>query len=250
MSIFKEVFDYLESYFPETDGESWDQDGMDICIDMYSEVTKIVLALDVTSAVIDYAKEIGANLIITHHPVLFDKINVINGSTAEGKKLIALIKNGISCISYHTRLDKHEGGVNDSLSNKLGLKKDFSLYNGLVNVCTIEETDFDSFCQHVENSLGIKVRAFNNNGKAKKIALCGGGGKSCIDGAYFEGADTYITGEVDHMALINAAEYGINLILASHYATEALVLPYLKNVINSQFPNIQIFIKELEGLSK
>ncbi len=250
MAVFKEIFDYLESFFPKSDAEPWDQDGMDICINMFSEISKIVLALDVTSSVIDYAKEIGANLIITHHPVLFDKMNVINGSTAEGKKIIALIQNGISCISYHTRLDKHEGGVNDSLCNKLGLKKDHSLYNGLVNVCNIKETDFESFCIQVEKSLGIKVRAFNNNGKAKKIALCGGGGKSCIDGAYFDGADTYITGEVDHMALINSAEYGINLILASHYQTEALVLPYLKSVINSNFPEISVHIKELEGLSK
>ncbi len=250
MAIFGEVYNYLETIFPKSDSEPWDCDGVDVCIDSDAEIEKIVLALDVTSPVIEYAKEEGANLIITHHPFLFDKINIIDGSDAVGKKIISLIQNNISCISYHTRLDRHENGVNDSLCQKLGLNPEYKICNGIVNICTVEETDFDDFEKLVKSSLSANIRSFNNNGKVKKIALCGGGGKSFLKSVFAENVDTYITGEVDHMALIDSAEYGINLILGSHYSTEALVLPYLKKVIEDKFPNVPVLIKYTDEFSK
>lgn len=250
MAIFTDVYKYLEDFFPREDAEPWDQDGMDVCISPDAEIKKIILALDITSSVINYAKDEGANLIITHHPVLFDKINVIDASNTVGKKLVSLIKNDISAISYHTRLDKHQGGVNDSLCQKLGLTLEYKICNDIVNVCNVEETDFDVFAQNVKAFLNAEVRAYNNNGKVKKIAVCGGGGKSMISHIVKEGVDTYITGEVDHMALIDSAEYGINLILGTHYATEALVLPYLKSVIQEKFPQIPVLIKYTNEFSK
>lgn len=249
MATFNEVYNYLESVFPKADSEPWDCDGLDICINPNSKIQKIVLALDVTSSVIQYAKTEEANLIITHHPFLFDKINVIDGTDAVGKKIVSLIQNNISCISYHTRLDKHENGVNDSLCDKLGLKLEYKTCNNIVNICTIDEIDFELFEQRIKNSLSCNLRSFKNNDKVKKIAVCGGGGKSFIHDIAKENVDTYITGEVDHMALINSSEYNINLFLGTHYATEALVLPYLKKVIEEQFPNIPVLIKYTDEFS-
>ncbi len=241
--VFKEIYEYLESVFPKYDSEPWDCDGLDICIDRNAEIKKIVLALDVTTPVIEFAKENDANLIITHHPLLFDKINVIDGSEVTGKKVVSLIKNGISAISYHTRLDRHEGGVNDSLCEKLGLKKEYSIGNGIVNICSSEITDFEVFVENSKEILGDKVTAFKNSENFKKIAVCGGGGKSMLYQLPGEDIDTYITGEVDHMALINASEYGINLLLGTHYRTEALVLPFIKRVIEEKFQNACVLIK-------
>lgn len=250
MAIFKEVYGFLEEYFPKTDSEPWDCDGLDICVDQNAEINKIVLALDITSTVISYAKEIGANLIITHHPVLFDKINVIDESDIVGKKIISLISSGISSISYHTRLDKHEGGVNDSLCDKLGLVADYKICNGIVNVCSVEETEFETFSKKVEGSIPANIKKYENCKTVKKVAVCGGGGKSCIPEVVRNGVDTYITGEVDHMSLIDAKECGLNLILGTHYGTEALVLPYLKKVIENRFSEIPVFIKYTEEFSK
>jgi dinuclear metal center YbgI/SA1388 family protein len=250
MALFREVYQYLEDYFPKSDSEPWDCDGLDVCVNPDAEIKKIILALDVTSDVIDFAETEKANLIVSHHPFLFDKINVIDSSTATGKKVISLIKKDISAISYHTRLDKHEGGVNDSLCNALGLVPEYKVCDGLVNICYVKNTDFEEFARNVENKLNAKIRWFNNNGKVFKVALCGGGGKSCVDAVAREKADTYITGEVDHMALINCKEYGINLILGTHYATEALVLTYLKDVLENKFPDISIAIKYSEEYAR
>jgi putative NIF3 family GTP cyclohydrolase 1 type 2 len=129
------------------------------------------------------------------------------------------------------------------LCEKLGLIKDYRICNGLVNICTIDETDFMSFAEKAEKELGIPLRILNSNGKAKKVAVCGGGGKSFVDDVALEGADTYITGEVDHPKIIDAKEYNLNLILGSHYGTEALVLPFLAKTIKDKFPEIPVFIK-------
>ena len=246
--IFNDVYQYLESVFPRTDSEPWDCDGLDICINPNSHIQKIVVALDVTSSVIQYAKNEDANLIITHHPFLFDKINVIDGSEATGKKVVSLIKNGISAISYHTRLDRHEGGVNDTLCERLKLKKEYSICDGLVNICSAKETEFDSFVKSAKEILGDNISSFQNNDNFRKIAVCGGGGKSLLGQLPNEEVDTYLTGEVDHMALINAAEYKINLILGTHYRTEALVLPFLKRIIEEKFPDVPVLIKYEEKL--
>lgn len=250
MSTFKEIIEYLDSIFPKSDSEQFDPDGIDICISPDEEIKKIVVALDVTKEISDYASCEGSNLIITHHPLIFNKISTIDSSNATGKRIISLISKGISSVSYHTRLDKHDGGVTDSLCECLGLKKEYRISNGLVNICSIEETDFESFSKKIESTLGVPLRCFNNSKVVKKIAVCGGGGKSFLDDVALEGADTYITGEVDHPRLIDAAEYGINLILGSHYATEALVLPFLQKTIKEGFPDIEVFIKYSSELSK
>ncbi len=250
MATFKEIFDYLNTVFPKSDSEPWDTDGIDICLDPSVEINKIVLALDVTSKIADEAEKEGANLIITHHPLIFNKINEIDVSNSTSKRIISLISKGISSISLHTRLDKHQGGVTDSLCKKLGLFVDDKICNGLVNICHVEETSFESFTQKTEKSFGIPIRTFKNNEKVKTIAVCGGGGKSFVDDVVLYGADTYITGEVSHPQLIDAEEYGLNIVLGSHYATEIMVLPFLKNVIEEKFTNIPVVIKYTNGISK
>lgn len=243
MAIFNEIYDYLESVFPKTDSASWDCDGLDLCVDRKAEIKKIVLSLDVTSEIIKYAENEGANLIISHHPFLFDKINVIDAADTTGKKIISLIKKGISAISYHTRLDMHEGGVNDSITNALGLKREYKIFDDMINICTSEDSSFDSLIQKSKEVFSDGIKAYKNNDSVKKVAICGGGGKGVLHLLRKENVDTYITGELAHHELIDGEESGINLIIGTHYGTEALVLPFLKKIIEERFPEIPVLIK-------
>ena len=110
MATIKDIYNFIDSFAPFNTQEEWDNSGL-LVGDKNAKVTKILFALDVTSDVIEQAKNVGANLIITHHPVIFKAIsNVLSDSL-----MYKLISNNISIICAHTNYDKAVDGVNDIL---------------------------------------------------------------------------------------------------------------------------------------
>ncbi|MEG2118090.1 MAG: Nif3-like dinuclear metal center hexameric protein, partial [Clostridia bacterium] len=189
--------------------EDWDNDG--IMIDCGNEIKSVLVALDVTIDAIETAKKIGADAIITHHPLIFNKLECINIDESVSKRAIMCIKNNISVCAYHTCLDIYDGGVNDCLCKAIGIKNTvnflpFARVGELLN-----KTSYDDFVKSVEKSLNTKAFMLVDSKKAvKKVAVVSGGGKDYIFDAYKTGADTYLTGEVNHSAMIDAAVYKIN----------------------------------------
>ncbi len=220
--------------------EDWDNDG--IQIDCGNEIKRAVIALDCTSKVIEYAVSQNAGAVITHHPLIFKPLTDISASDSAGKRVVSCVKNNISVLSYHTCFDIAPGGVNDLLCEALGIKNTypflpFGRYGSLA-----AEMDFAAFVALCEDKLKTKVQNVVNCGKTvKNIAVIAGGGKDYVKEAARTGADTYLTGEVNHAAAIDCEEYRINLVCATHFATENAAMPRLAEKAGQFVPEVLVF---------
>ena len=245
----EQLVNALDGIIPKSLSEPWDNDGIDVIPDKNAEVSCVLCALDCTSVAINKATELGCNVIITHHPLVFKPLGAIDCDDSVGKRVIECIKRGIAVISFHTRLDIIEGGVNDALANAIGLNnlESFIPYG---RIGDIEETEFELFANRVADVLGLnkyELSLVKSTERSKRVALVSGCGKDEIDKALASGADTFITGEVMHNHMLDCKELGLNLICATHYATERIVLPLLAEKIG-EFASVKVleFTREEE----
>lgn len=227
----EQLINALDGMIPKNLSEPWDNDGLDVVPDKNAEITGVLCALDCTSVAVNRATELGCNVIITHHPLVFKPLGSVTCDDSVGKRVIECIKRGIAVVSFHTRLDIIEGGVNDILAETVGLKNisDFIPYGRIGDV---DEVGFEEFARHVAAVLGLNINELGlvkSKNTVKRVALVSGCGKDEIGDAINAGADTFITGEVMHNHMLDCKEMGINLICATHYATERIILPLLAN---------------------
>ncbi|WP_127836405.1 Nif3-like dinuclear metal center hexameric protein [Clostridium prolinivorans] len=228
----KDVKNIIEKHVPLNLKEDYDNVGFMIG-DLESEVSSILIALDCTLEVIDEAINLGANLIITHHPLLFIKPQSITTETLQGKKIIKLIKNDINLYSSHTNLDKVRGGLNDIISEILGYNEweiieiDKSQENkdlyGIGRIITLNNTiTLKELCNNIKNFLQIsKLRyAGKENMIINKIAIINGSGESYFKKCKELGADCIITGDTSYHYVSDYLEEGIGIIDAGHFETE------------------------------
>ena len=229
----EQLINALDGMIPKNLSEPWDNDGLDVVPDKNAEITGVLCALDCTSVAVNRATELGCNVIITHHPLVFKPLGSVTCDDSVGKRVIECIKRGIAVVSFHTRLDIIEGGVNDILAETVGLKNisDFIPYGRIGDV---DEVGFEEFARHVAAVLGLNINELGlvkSKNTVKRVALVSGCGKDEIGDAINAGADTFITGEVMHNHMLDCKEMGINLICATHYATERIILPLLANKV-------------------
>ncbi|MBR5322763.1 MAG: Nif3-like dinuclear metal center hexameric protein [Clostridia bacterium] len=238
MASINELYNRLEEAIPAELSCDWDNDGRMVVPNGEKDVKKALICLDVTESAIDYAIENGFDCIISHHPIIFHGIKNIDADNYLSRKLCKLIKNDISVFSFHTRLDKVSGGVNDAIADLLGLKNvtDFS------DVGRMGEIDLDKNSSVTESFAALIKEALNVNGSltivdsgrvVKKVAIVGGSGKEYIEEAYECGCDTLITGEAPYNCQQEAKGTGINLVLAGHYFTENVVCPRIEILIKN-----------------
>ncbi len=232
MAKVKDFYDYLNSIAPFDTQEDWDNSGM-LVGDMNAEVNKAAVVLDITPEEIKKAKAISANLIISHHPVIFSPIK----SVTKGSVPYELITSSINALCCHTPLDIAEGGTNDSLAELLGIDvtraDDPILRLGMVEPTTAEE-----LAGKIAKALNTKVRYADAGKKIEKIAICTGAGCSLIEAA--GEIDAFITGDASHHNFLDCVQQGITLIAAGHYETEIVVVPVLVKKLQAQFPDIEI----------
>ena len=240
----KEIYEYLDSIAPFNTAEEWDNCGLTVG-SFNKDVKKIYIALDVTNDVLEDAISFGADLVITHHPMIFNPISQI---TDDGIVYKA-VKSGMSFIASHTCLDKAEGGVNTCLANKVGIKNiktagnDAFLKYGEIEPCTAEE-----FAKKIKSALGGMI-SFTDSGKTiKTVALCSGGGGDLVAEAKNIGADAFLTGEAKHHEYLYSKDFGISMFVAGHFETENVVCEYLYNSLKEKFGNeIEIKVSDLKN---
>ena len=239
----RELYEKIAERVPETLSEEWDNDGLMCCADDFSEVKRALVTLDVTEEIVDYAIDNGFDLILSHHPLIFRPLGCINPDDHVARKVIKLISAGVSVISLHTRADKVRGGVNDCLAKLLGLA-DVETFGDdcLGRIGHLErETSLEEFAGRVKSALGIdKMLVSDAYNPVYTVALVGGDGKSYVNEAIEVGADTYLSGRIGYNVMEEAAEMGINLIEAGHYATEFPVTKFFAHLINKIDPKIQV----------
>ena len=232
MAKVKDFYGYLNSIAPFETQEDWDNSGM-LVGDMDAEVKKVAVVLDITHEEIKKAKAIGADLIISHHPVIFNPIK----SVTRGSVPYELVASSINALCCHTPLDIADGGTNDSLAKLLGIEVTRT-EDPILRLGTVEPTSAENLAGKIAKTLNTKVRYADAGRKIEKIAICTGAGCSLIEAA--GEIDAFITGDASHHNFLDCIQAGITLIAAGHYETEIVVVPFLVKKLQAQFPDIEI----------
>ena len=236
--LVKDIYNYIDSVAPFSSALSFDNVGL-LVGDSNASVSKILCCLDITKESVEEAKKIGAELIVSHHPVIFDPLK----SVLSGSVVYDLCRNGISAICAHTNLDAATGGVNDVLCSAIELKN-IEIWEP-ENIGRIGYTDISlgDLVALTARKLGINSVNYIDCGKlCNKVAVIGGSGGSYIDYAIDSGADTLITGEMKHDQYIYAKNKGLNVIVAGHFDTEYLVIPVLSTMISERFNTVHVSV--------
>lgn len=253
MTTVADILQFVEALAPRSMKESWDNVGLN-CGHRDRPVTKILVALDPFTHVCREAKEWGADLLVTHHALIW-KPGFITDENVQGRNTLFLIENGISHINAHTNLDQAPGGVNDVLAEALGLR-DIRLVSpcglddqgrewGLLRCGAVPEQSLTDFLSVVKRNLRCDgLRYVDGGNPVRKVAV---GGGSCAGGmleAVHAGCDTFVTADVKYNQFWDARDLGLNLIDAGHFHTENPVVAVLAEKIAAAFPEIEVKISE------
>lgn len=233
----KELEAKLFELFPKELAAEYDNVGL-LVGNPEDEIKGVAVALDCTKGVIEFAKKIGANLIVTHHPVIFQGIK----TATEGDIVFELIKNGISCIAMHTNFDSADGGVCDALANALGITNVTPLEtNEGVVIRKGELTtplSADDFAKLIKQRLSSNVKYADCGKTIKTVALCSGSGSDFLCDAISIGTDAYVSGEIKHHLYFEAILNEISIFDCGHYESEVIAIEVLKNAIKSVFDGL------------
>jgi dinuclear metal center YbgI/SA1388 family protein len=209
------------------------------------EVRHVLVTLDITEDVITQAQTIGADLIVSHHPLIFHKLSSVRADDLTGSKIIRLIRSGISAICMHTNLDAADGGVNDTLAQVLELKNITVIGSeNLLRSGSFSDT-LPAFIEHVKARLGCKGLRYVDGGKpVNRVAVGGGSCGSALAEVADAGCDTFVTADVKYNQFWDAKEMGINLIDAGHFHTENPVCAVLADKLQKAFPEVQVILSK------
>ena len=245
MPTVREIEQALFELAPREGAMDWDNVGH-LLGDPDSQVSRVLVALDITEDVADEALAHGCELIVAHHPVMNCRwlpVQSIREDTPQGHLLLKLLRNGVSAICMHTNLDVAWGGVNDILAEKLKLVDPGPLCDsGLGRVGRLEEPmDLADFVRFVSRSLGCNGVRYAGAGKPVcRVAVGGGACGDFEDDAIRAGCDTFVTADLSYHQFLDAKGKGINLIDAGHFPTEDPVCEKLVQYVSDRFQELAV----------
>lgn len=255
MATVADILTFLDTLAPTSLKMGWDNVGL-LCGRKEKNVTKILVALDPFRSVIEEAIAIGADLMVTHHPLIFrDGLMAVNEDTEAGRCILTLMEHGIAAINAHTNLDLAPGGVNDILAQTLGLS-DIALVHpegvledgrpyGLLRCGLVEEQPLPAFLTAVKEKLGCEgLRYVDGSKSVHKVAVGGGSCAEEMQEALAAGCDTFVTADVKYNQFRTAYDLGLNLIDAGHFHTENPAMPVLAEKLREAFPGVTVVFSE------
>lgn len=231
MATVREIYNFIDSIAPFNTAEEWDNAGL-LVGDENKTINRIMFALDCTEDVINQAVSCGADLIVTHHPIIFKPLSEVTADSLVYK----LIKNDLSIICAHTNYDKAIEGVNDILCDTVELENIVKIENTCLNVGELTaEMSSNEFAQHIKSKLNGVVRYNSIEKKIKKIAVCSGSGSDYLSLAKELICDALLTGDGSHHSFLDADEMGVLLVCAGHFETENIAIKPLSDKIKNHF---------------
>ena len=249
-----ELIDQLRVIAPRELEEDWDNGGFQINM-RNQQVKRILVALEITNAVIEEAVKQNVDFLITHHPLLMEKIDVVDAGTLTGNYITKLIRHGITVYSAHTSFDSAFGGNNDYLAEILDLKMirrlkistpfgDKELIGRLG--CFEKPKTLKEAASHVESVLEL-TEAPRIVGKCdaviSKVAICSGSSGGAIDAAIDNDCDLIVTGDVRHHQAQKSREMGLNIIDAGHYGTEHIFIRNFAGKLRKAIQNRAVILE-------
>ena len=255
MIRLSEIITSLERFAPPELKEPWDNVGLMVG-DETQIIERVFVCLDMTSENLRQAIDFGADLIVTHHPMIFTPIKSVTENDPITSMIRLAIKNDISIYSMHTNFDKADGGMNDLLAEKIGLEDirpfateecvdgDGVPFSPIGRVGTLEfPMPLEDFARQVKAVLGSAALKYSGDLSdiVETVALCSGsGGRDCMYAAYHSGADVYLTADLKHDIAMTARELGINMVDAGHFETENIICEFLEEFFGAHFPEIEV----------
>lgn len=260
MTTVKDIMTFMENLAPQYMKMGDDRVGLN-CGHEDAAVSTVLISLDASTAACKEAKEVGAQLLLTHHALLYHP-NFINEASEAGANALFLIENHIAHFNAHTNLDCAPGGVNDCFAKALGLS-DIQVVcpdgtdsqgrpYGLLRAGHVESQSLSDFMTHVKEKLGTPVLKYTDCGKpVSKVAVGGGTCGDFLQQAVDAGCDTFVTADCAYHQYFEARFRGINLIDAGHLYTENPVCTMLREKSQAAFPELQVLIsKENQDMAK
>lgn len=248
MASVGDILDFLSQIAPVDLKMDFDNVGL-LIGRRKAEVKTCLTTLDITLDAVGEAVDAGAELVVSHHPLFFE-LKSITDDDVTGRRLLALAENRISAICMHTNLDAAEGGVNDCLAAALGLKVLSPLDEAekIGRICLAPETDFNTFLRYTCAALSARgLRYYDAGRPVRNVGVCGGAGGNYLAKAFRAGCDTYVSSEIKHHQMYEAAELGMNIIDAGHFPTENVVTAPLTEKLANEFPDVRF---EMSGLCR
>ena len=240
-----EIIHLLEQEFPIEYAESWDNTGFQVG-NREKDIQHIFVAMDVTDETIDEAIGLGADMIVSHHPMIFSPFSSVTSDTIGGRRVLKMIENGICCMSAHTnydscrmadlaaaRLEMTECVALEEIKDGKGIGK----VGKLPKVMTVRECAL-----LVKERFSVpSVRFFGDGDKEAAIAaICPGSGKSLVRDCHAKGAEVYITGDIDHHTGIDQADGGLPIIDAGHYGIEHIYIEDMFQFLSEKCPEVKV----------
>ena len=243
----QQILGLLQTLAPTELACSWDNVGL--LVDVGVPVSHVLTTLDITAAVVQEAVENDCQLIVSHHPVIFDPLKHISA----GDVPALLIKNNISAICMHTNLDAAAGGVNEVLAGIFGMQDPEPFAEGCGRVGSIEPITVPQLARKAQQELAARCNApdagpavqvkFADTGKpVQRLAVISGAGGSLFEEALAMGADCLLTGEANHHHACDAKRLGLSLIAAGHYATEFPVTAAVAEKLRAALPDVEVLV--------
>ena len=233
-----DIMKAIESVAPLRLQEEYDNSGLQVGLPE-AEVRRVLVTLDITEQVIEEAADKDCQMVVSHHPLIFRPLKNLSYAGLQTEKIIECIKGDIAVMSFHTRLDALEGGVNDALAKKLGLQRTEPLC-GMARIGYLEKPmRLDDFASLVDRALGCRCIAYSGKKEVYKVGLLGGEGKDFAWDAAAAGCDTYLTGNAGYNTALDLSDAGINCVEAGHFFTENPVCYALSDMVRSISPDIE-----------
>ncbi len=240
MPTVKDIYDYINTLAPFETQEEWDNSGLLIGA-FDSRVKKAVLSLDATMDVCTFAADLGADLIVSHHPIIFSPLSALPKESAA----YICAGNNVSVVSVHTNFDKAQEGINANLCKILGLRDAAPVENSFIYKGSLEsEMSIDDFAQLVADRLCVSgIRYTDTDKPIKTVAVGGGACEEYIEDS-MKVADCFLTGDMKYHPMLDAAEKGFAVISAGHFETENEAFLMLLEKLQAQFPDVEFIRAE------
>ena len=245
----KDVTKVIEEFAPLSIQEGWDNSGL--CIGSpEAPVTSVLLGLDCTPELVDEAIECGADMIVTHHPLIFSGLKKISPEDQVGEAVIKAIKAGISIYAAHTSADKVIAGVSGAMAARLGLQNVSILDEdgegtglGVVGDLPQPLTAAEAVAL-VKERFSLKAMRTSRpvEGKISRVAMCGGSGGSLIKAAAASGAQLYISGDISYHNFFTRE--GFMIMDIGHYESEIEIVDILFSLLRKNFPTFAVRITQ------
>lgn len=246
----RDIVEFLRLQFPESMACGWDNVGL-LAGSMEKEVHTVYIALDATDEAIAAAVEAQADMLLTHHPLIFKGIRQVNSEDFIGRRILELIRHDMAYYAMHTNFDV--AAMADLAAERLGLSDIAVLQEtgtlpegaiiGIGKIGSLPcEMTLGECAELTKRSFGLdKVKVFGDlDMRVQCAAVCPGSGKSVIDDALKKGAHVLITGDIDHHEGIDAVARGMAVIDAGHYGLEQIFIPYMKEYLEAHLPELTV----------